>query len=90
MLESIKAYFMEAFDDFWAKVRGMWKSGTVYLAIAVEMYGGAEQMLQVAQSEWLPQIAPFLPQGYVSWIMHGLGLAILYFRFRTFKALSEK
>jgi hypothetical protein len=80
----------EVLDRFWDKVRNSYKSGTMYLGAFIIMMGGTLKMLEWAQSSLLPQITPLVNPTFAAWATSAIGLAIWYFRFKTFQSLTDK
>jgi len=81
---------MEAFRNFWAKLRNSYKSWTVWFGAIVTIYGGVGPFLEAFQVQWLPIAKPFLAPGVYTWVMCGIGLVIIYLRFKTITSLVTR
>ena len=81
---------MEAFNEFWLKVKNAYRSGTMWLGAVVLMMGGSLKFLEWIQSEWLPTIAPLINPTFGAWLSVALTAAIWYFRFKTIQSLADR
>jgi hypothetical protein len=81
---------MEAFNDFWAKFKNSWRSGTMWFGATVMLMGGGLKALEWAQVEVLPQITPLINPTFGAWLSFAVGMGIWYFRFKTIVSLAQR
>jgi len=81
---------MEAFNNFIAKLKNAYKSGTIRFGAFILALGGTAKALELAQSDLLPRITPYINPTFAMWLSAAVTAGIWYYRFKTVASLADK
>ena len=81
---------MEAFHEFFAKLKNWYKSGTLWAANFILLMGGTLKFLEWVNSDWMPMIYPMVSPTFAAWLSFVIWTLIWYFRFKTIQSLADK
>ena len=69
-------------NKFMRKLRGAWRSRTVYFGLLLLLTGYAQEQRE--------QITPLLPEGWQNWVWVVVGGVVIWLRWTTTMSLQDK